>query len=45
MMFQMLQAIDKYSGVIIEDLHLHLRQFMEVVSNFKILGITDDDLE
>lgn len=42
MMFQMLQAISQYLGTTNEDPHLPLRQFLEVASNFKILGITDD---
>lgn len=38
----MLQAIGKYSCAANEDPYLHLRQFLEVESNFKILGISDD---
>lgn len=44
MMFQMLRAIVQYSGYANEDPHLHLKQFLEVASNFKILEITDGAL-
>lgn len=42
MMFQMLQVIGEYSRAAIKDPYLHFRQFLEVASNFKINGITDD---
>lgn len=42
MMFQMLQVIGQYSGATNEDPHLHLRQFLEVESNFNIPGISND---
>ncbi|CAL5199950.1 unnamed protein product [Lathyrus oleraceus] len=42
MMFQMLQAIGQYSGSANDDPHRHLRQFLEVASNFKIPSISDD---
>ena len=42
MMFQMLQTVGQFSGLPHEDSHLHLKQFLEVASNFKILGVTDD---
>ncbi|KAI5446299.1 hypothetical protein KIW84_014225 [Lathyrus oleraceus] len=42
MMFQMLQVIGQYSGAANEDPHLHLRQFLELESNFNIPGISDD---
>ncbi|KAK2450136.1 hypothetical protein QL285_009271 [Trifolium repens] len=42
MMFQMLQNIGQFFGAATDDPHLHLKQFLEVASNFKIPGITDD---
>lgn len=42
MMFQILQTIGQYSDTANEDPYLHLRQCLEVASNFKILGIKDD---
>ncbi|KAI5385172.1 hypothetical protein KIW84_071964 [Lathyrus oleraceus] len=42
MMFQMLQAIGKYSRSANDDPHLHLRQLLEAANNFKIPGILDD---
>lgn len=42
MMFKMLQFIGQYSGGTNEDPHLHLRKFLEVTSNFKIPGITNN---
>jgi len=42
MMFQMLQTTGQYAGSPNEDPHLHLRQFLDVASNFKIPGVTDD---
>ncbi|PNX70356.1 hypothetical protein L195_g057311, partial [Trifolium pratense] len=42
MMFHMLQTVGQFSGAAIDDLHLHLKQFLEVASNFKIPGVTDD---
>ncbi|MCI22482.1 hypothetical protein A2U01_0043658, partial [Trifolium medium] len=42
MMFQMLQVVGQFSGAEIEDPHLHLRQFLDVASNFKIPGITQE---
>ncbi|KAL5546795.1 hypothetical protein UlMin_006482 [Ulmus minor] len=42
MMFQMLQTVGQFSGLPHEDPHLHLKQFLEVVSNFKIPGVADD---
>ncbi|XP_058725922.1 uncharacterized protein LOC131597232 [Vicia villosa] len=42
MMFQMLQTTGHYSGAPTEDPHLHMRQFLDVASNFKIPGVTDD---
>lgn len=38
----MLQSISQYSSTANEDPHLHLRKFLEMASNFKIIGITDD---
>ena len=42
MMFQMLQTVGQFSGSPQEDPNLHLKQFLEVPSNFKIPGVTDD---
>ncbi|KAL5576436.1 hypothetical protein UlMin_018135 [Ulmus minor] len=42
MMFQMLQTVGQFSGLPHEDPHLHLKQFLEVASNFKIPRISDD---
>ena len=42
MIFQMLQTTGQYSGAPSEDPHLHLRQFLDVAGNFKVLGVTDD---
>ena len=42
MMLQMLQTVGQFSGLPHEDPHLHLKQFLEVASNFKIPGVTDD---
>ena len=42
MMFQMLQTVGQFSGSPQEDPDLHFKQFLEVASNFKILGVTDD---
>ena len=41
-MFQDLQIIGQFSGAVADDLHLHLKQFTEVVENFKIPGVEDD---
>ncbi|XP_058753187.1 uncharacterized protein LOC131626388 [Vicia villosa] len=38
----MLQTTGQYSVSPNEDPHLHLRQVLDVASNFKILGVTDD---
>ena len=37
MMFQMLQTIGQFGGMPTEDPHLHLKQFVEVCSNFILL--------
>ena len=42
MMFQMLQTVGQFNGLPHEDPHLHLKQFLDVASNFKIPGVTDD---
>jgi hypothetical protein len=39
MMSQMLQTVAQFSGVAIENTLLHLRQFMEMVSNSRFLGL------
>lgn len=41
-MFQMLQTIGYFNGAATEDPHLHLKQFLDVASNFKIPGVTND---
>lgn len=41
-MFRILQAIGQYSGVATKDPHLHLRQILDVASNFKIPGNIDN---
>lgn len=41
-LFHMIQAIKKYPSIAIDDPHLHLKQFLEVASNFKIPKITCD---
>ena len=38
----MLQIVGQFSGLPHEDPHLHLKQFLEVASNFKIPGVTDN---
>lgn len=42
MIFQMMQVIGKYSGIMLDDTHLHLKQFLEVASQFNTFGIIDD---
>lgn len=42
LMFQMLQAMGQFNGAATKDPHLHLKQFLDVASNFKISGITDN---
>ena len=42
MMFQMLQTVGQFNRLPHEDPHLHLKQFLEIASNFKIPGVTDD---
>ena len=42
MMFQMLQAINQFVGVVIDDPHIHLKKFTEVDENFNIPGVEDD---
>ena len=44
-MFQMLQTATQFSGLPMEDPHLHLRLFMEVANALKINGVTDDILK
>jgi len=41
--FQILQNIGQFSWAVTDDPHLHLKQFTEVVENFKIQGVKDDD--
>ncbi|KAA3473733.1 Imidazoleglycerol-phosphate dehydratase [Gossypium australe] len=43
-MFQMLQMVGQFSGMPMEDPHLHLQLFMEVSDSFKIAGVTEDTL-
>ena len=42
MMFQMLQTVGQFGGAPQEDPYLHLKQFLEVCSNFIIPGVSDD---
>lgn len=42
MIFQMLQSIGQYSCSTHENPYLHLRQLLDVASNFKIPGVSDD---
>ena len=42
MMFLMLQTVGEFSGLPHEDPHLHLKQFLEVARNFKVLGVIDN---
>ena len=42
MMFQMLQTVGQFGGFFHEDPYAHLRQFLEVCSNFVILGVSED---
>ena len=42
MMFQMLQTIGQFEGFPHEDPHEHLKQFLEVCSNFIIPGVSED---
>lgn len=44
-MFQMLQTAGQFSGMPIEDPHLHLRLFIEVTDAFKMNGVTDEILK
>ena len=41
-MIQMLKTLGQFSGMVTEDLHLHLRLFIEVCDAFKILGVTEE---
>ena len=43
-MFQMLQIIGQFSKMPTEDLHLHLRLFMEVSDSFMLSGVTEEAL-
>jgi hypothetical protein len=42
MLFQMLQTVSQFFGAVTDNPHLHLKQFLQVASNFKILGNTDE---
>ena len=42
MMFQMLQTIGQFGGFPHEDPHEHLKQFLEVCSNFIIPGVSEN---
>ena len=44
-MFQMLQTMGQFSGMTTEDLHLHLRLFMEVNDSFKLARVPEDALQ
>ncbi|XP_061370918.1 uncharacterized protein LOC133313543 [Gastrolobium bilobum] len=43
-MFDMLQTIGQFNGLSSEDLHLHLKNFMDVANRFKMQGVTSDAL-
>ena len=43
-MFQMLQTVGQFNRLPNEDLHLHLKLFLEVSDAFKIAGATQDAL-
>jgi len=42
MMFLTVQTIGQFNGTSIVDSHLHLKQFTEAVSNFKIYDVEGD---
>ncbi|KAH9667508.1 hypothetical protein KPL70_021064 [Citrus sinensis] len=44
MMFQMLQTVGQFNGLPSEDLHLHLKLFLEVSDTFKIAGASQEAL-
>ncbi|XP_024043141.1 uncharacterized protein LOC112099867 [Citrus clementina] len=44
MMFQMLQTVGQFNGLPSEDLHLHLKLFLEVSDTFKIVGASHQAL-
>ena len=43
-MFQMLQTVGQFNGLANEDLHLHLKLFLEISNAFKIAGAIQDAL-
>ena len=43
-MFQMLQTVGQFSGMPLEDPHLHLKMFMEVCDAFRIPRVPADAL-
>ena len=43
-MFQMLQTVGQFSGMVNEDPYLHVRNFLEVSDSFKLPGVSDDAL-
>ena len=45
MMFQMLQTMRQFNGLPYEDLHLHLKLFLEVSDAFKIVGASHQVLK
>ena len=44
MMFQMLQTMGQFNGLSSEDLHLHLKLFLEVSYTFKVVGASHEAL-
>lgn len=42
LMFQMLQTLREFGGREHEDAHDHLKSFIEIISAFRLPGITDD---
>lgn len=45
MMFHKLQAIGQFGGTSTKYSHLHLKKFVEVANDFKIVGVPDDCLK
>ena len=43
-MFQMLQTVGQFNGLLSEDSHLHLKLFLEVSDAFKIAGASQEAL-
>jgi len=43
-MFQMLQTVGQFSGMVTDDPHMHLRLFIEVCEAFKAPGVIEEAL-